>query len=332
MELAPPSLDKVIVFARIPAESKAKIIDIIKEQFIERYESQSLCEKVFSLDRPKVGMCGDGVNDLLALKEADLSLGIQESDAGFASDFTIQNLLDVDEVLRESKNNVSNIMQVFFYVTSGFMVTTMFSIMLHSNATDLSRAGRIYYNCTSLIMLPFFLLMSSPLKEPTASVPVANFMRRHSQLAIYGNFLIMFLPMVASYIYFKYSSGDFTQTTRNEITLNDGYTIDETDASLFIILNITWTWASFAMYWGEPWKQKYYQNIPMFTLFILNVIASFLLAFLPEQTAEAFGYKAISMRTAGVFVGITVVGVIIQLIFNALLIRGNFDRTSIENQ
>ena len=45
-------------------------------------------------------MCGDGANDLLALKEADLSLGIQESDASYGSSFTIKKLLDVDEIIR----------------------------------------------------------------------------------------------------------------------------------------------------------------------------------------------------------------------------------------
>ena len=48
------------------------------------------------MDRPKVGMVGDGANDMLALKEADLSLGVQACDASYASSFTINNLLDVD--------------------------------------------------------------------------------------------------------------------------------------------------------------------------------------------------------------------------------------------
>ena len=83
--------------------------------------------------------------------------------------------------------------------------------------------------------------------------------------------------MVASYIYFK-TTNDFHQTDRTKITVEKGYTRDGTDASL---LNITWTWASFAMYWGEPWKEMYYQNIVMFTVFVINVITSFILAFLP---------------------------------------------------
>lgn len=45
-------------------------------------------------------MCGDGANDLLALKEADLSLGIQESDASYGSSFTIKKLINIDEIIR----------------------------------------------------------------------------------------------------------------------------------------------------------------------------------------------------------------------------------------
>ena len=158
-------------------------------------------------------MCGDGANDLLALKEADLSMGMHESDAGFASNFAIQNLLDVDKILRESKNNVSNIMQLFFYLVSVFMASRMFAVMLTSNAADLSKKGRIYYNFACLFLLLVILLLSKPSKSPTKYVPAANFMKKYSQLVIYGNFFIMLLPMVLCYIYFK-TTDDFHPTER----------------------------------------------------------------------------------------------------------------------
>jgi P-type E1-E2 ATPase len=41
-------------------------------------------------------MVGDGANDLLALREADIGLGINESDSSYAASFTINNLLDID--------------------------------------------------------------------------------------------------------------------------------------------------------------------------------------------------------------------------------------------
>lgn len=64
------------------------------------FATQSDFARLLKINRLKVGMCGDGANDLLALREADLSLGIQESDASYGSSFTIQKLLDSDEILR----------------------------------------------------------------------------------------------------------------------------------------------------------------------------------------------------------------------------------------
>jgi P-type E1-E2 ATPase len=41
-------------------------------------------------------MVGDGANDLIAIKEADIGLGISNSDASFAASFSISKLMDVD--------------------------------------------------------------------------------------------------------------------------------------------------------------------------------------------------------------------------------------------
>jgi P-type E1-E2 ATPase len=45
-------------------------------------------------------MCGDGANDLLALREADLSIGVQSTDASYGSSFTVKNMIDVDWVIK----------------------------------------------------------------------------------------------------------------------------------------------------------------------------------------------------------------------------------------
>jgi P-type E1-E2 ATPase len=48
-------------------------------------------------------MCGDGANDLMAIREADVGLGISDSDASYGASFTIVNMMDVDEIVRDSK-------------------------------------------------------------------------------------------------------------------------------------------------------------------------------------------------------------------------------------
>jgi P-type E1-E2 ATPase len=48
----------------------------------------------------KIGMCGDGANDLMAIREADVGIGINDSDASYAASFTITEMLDVDQIIR----------------------------------------------------------------------------------------------------------------------------------------------------------------------------------------------------------------------------------------
>ena len=45
-------------------------------------------------------MCGDGANDLMAIREADVGIGISDSDASYAACFTITKMLDVEHIVR----------------------------------------------------------------------------------------------------------------------------------------------------------------------------------------------------------------------------------------
>ena len=220
LELTPPPKlpNSVNIFARIPPENKAIIVKRIKQQFIDMHADRNSCSKLLSMDRPKVGMCGDGANDLLALKEADLSLGIQECDASYASSFTINNLLDVDEVIRESKNNVSNIVHFFFYVISTFAASRIGMIIMLTNITDHAPNARFFYNFTSILLFPLLIPLSRPSIKQTPFVPVPNFLTLESHLIIWGNTIISMLPFILGFVYFK-TTPDFHETTRNSITI-----------------------------------------------------------------------------------------------------------------
>lgn len=48
-------------------------------------------------------MVGDGANDLLAIKEANIGIGIRNCDSSYAASFSIEQLLDIDYIVREAK-------------------------------------------------------------------------------------------------------------------------------------------------------------------------------------------------------------------------------------
>jgi len=45
-------------------------------------------------------MVGDGANDLIAIKEADIGIGIASSDAVYSAAFTVSELMQIEKVVR----------------------------------------------------------------------------------------------------------------------------------------------------------------------------------------------------------------------------------------
>lgn len=57
----------------------------------------------------KIGMCGDGANDCIALKQADAGLSLADSEASIAAPFTskIRDISSVITLLKEGKSSLA---------------------------------------------------------------------------------------------------------------------------------------------------------------------------------------------------------------------------------
>jgi P-type E1-E2 ATPase len=61
-------------------------------------------------------MVGDGANDLMAIREADIGFGICSSDAVYSSDFTIKTLSQVEIIVREGRAGELKIMELLLFI------------------------------------------------------------------------------------------------------------------------------------------------------------------------------------------------------------------------
>lgn len=156
------AIKKYIVFGRVNPEQKRQIIKALKEQGL------------------KVAMTGDGVNDILAMKEADCSIAIGSgSDAARGTAQVV--LLDSDfgkmrNIVYEGRKNINNITRsasLFTYKNIFSLLLSIYSIIFAMQYP--LEPNQVYLGSAFTIGIPAFLLT---FEENQKKQQNGNFMRK----------------------------------------------------------------------------------------------------------------------------------------------------------
>lgn len=156
------AVKKYIVFGRVNPEQKRQIIKALKEQGL------------------KVAMTGDGVNDILAMKEADCSIAIGSgSDAARGTAQVV--LLDSDfgkmrNIVYEGRKNINNITRsasLFTYKNIFSLLLSIYSIIFAMQYP--LEPNQVSLGSTFTIGIPAFLLT---FEENQKKQQNGNFMRK----------------------------------------------------------------------------------------------------------------------------------------------------------
>ena len=89
-------------------------------------------------------------------------MGIQETDASYGSNFTINNLLDIDQIIRDSKCTLSGIIQLYIYFGSISLLSVSVSIIMLTDTTYFSTNQLMFFNFTTALILPAVFSFSRP--------------------------------------------------------------------------------------------------------------------------------------------------------------------------
>ena len=180
------------IFARVNPEEKQKLVLALKKQ------------------RKTVAMTGDGVNDVLALKEADCSISIGEG-ADSARRISKIVLLDSDfsavpNVIREGRQVINNIERsATLFLTKTIFASILTIIFIFFNATfpfSPIEMSIINFFC---IGFPAFILALEPNSERIKNQFLKNIISFSIPTAITVVFSIMTLSVLNSILNFSYS-------------------------------------------------------------------------------------------------------------------------------
>jgi len=261
------------VFARMAPEHKALLV--------EGYKKEKL----------GVLMCGDGANDCMALRTANVGVSLSEEEASVAAPFTSknQNISCIIPLLKEGKCSLVTTLQTFKYMMLYSLVQFICVTLCMVLGSYLSENQFLSVDIFIIIPLAFFIPATGPYKELTKHHPTDSLISYPVISSILSQTIISFIFQILAHflVVWQFDESKFIiegkQVTvfGHDITLEKYYDNvcrpdDEgcdiiacpDNTSVFLIANIQYLITAFAFCISKPFKSPIYTN-PYLTFFMV---------------------------------------------------------------
>jgi cation-transporting ATPase 13A3/4/5 len=175
-------LENSAVFARMSPDDKALLIDALQNQNI------------------LVGMCGDGANDCVALKAADVGISLSEAEASIAAPFTskIPDISCVVKLLREGRSALATSLQCFkFMALYSIIQFTAISVLYFAEKSSLTNLEFIYIDVLMLSPLAITMSITKAAGKLSKEQPTSSLMCVPILASIIGEALIQIFFQVS---------------------------------------------------------------------------------------------------------------------------------------
>lgn len=254
---------KYTVFGRVSPAQKKLLVTTLKEA------------------GKTVAMTGDGVNDILALKEADCSISVASgSDAARNVSHLVlldNNFSSMPKVVSEGRRVINNVAKV----SKLFLTKTIFSLLLAIYA--INSGGNYPISTNQLFMIdlfcigiPSFVLVLEPCNEKSNGNFLANIIKG----AIPGAIVILFNSIIV-------------------LALSNSLNMDSRDTSTLIVIIATFTCLIVLFQTCKPWvlyKKFMYAFLFLCCAFIIILLPKFL-DITPISSIGSYYDKNLSVRS-----------------------------------
>ena len=236
------------VFARMAPEHKALLVEGFKK------------EKLAVL------MCGDGANDCMALRTADIGVSLSEEEASIAAPFTSknQNISCLVPLLKEGKSSLVTSIQTFKYMMMYSLVQFICVTLLMVLSSYLSENQFLLVDIFIIIPLAFFIPATGPYKHLTKHHPTDSLISFPVISSILSQTLIAFVFQLGAHFLVKIKLENKYEDSYYNFCDPDDVGTDilacPDNTAIFLISNMQYLITAYAFCISKPFKSPIYTN------------------------------------------------------------------------
>lgn len=221
-----------------------------------------------------VGMCGDGANDVGALKAADVGLSLSDAEASVAAPFTskVTSIQSMWTLLREGRCALASSIACYKYMAVYSLIQLSTCILLYAIWWDsrLTDPQFLWIDIFLVFPLSFFMGATRPRDELSSRKPPGALV----SLAVVGSVVIQTaLHLVCQLAFFLYLTKGYLPAHHPEWDLEAG--IKFRVSALFLFANFEYVGTCLAYSISKPWRRVFWTNLPfavsLVVLFLANI-------------------------------------------------------------
>ncbi|XBW38619.1 hypothetical protein QEN19_004208 [Hanseniaspora menglaensis] len=260
-------------------------------------DKECLVNNLKSLDHT-VGFCGDGANDVGALRSSDCGVSLSEAEASIAAPFTSQifNISCVLNIMKEGRCSIVTSFACFQYMSLYSAIQFITVTILYGQGSNLGDFQFLYVDLCLIIPIAITMSWSSPNYGPLVEKrPSMNLVSLKILLPILINVVIILVVQLIPWIVSKYMKWYEAPIVGGQDTINS------TDNTvLFIVSSFQYICMSIILTQGPPYREPIHENKSYianiaaclgFTLYLLFGSYESYSSVLMQLTYMSFGFK-----------------------------------------